>query len=683
MEQLSLDQRKALALASARLRLADQSEDAFGGQEASMVSRAKNAVGEFFRPSDAEDIPEAPYLFQAGDEQSLDLYREGVDPTAQATTDARGRTVWGGEQGRVYPDHPNVNLRDVPQFFSDATDFSMDAAPLVAGGGQVAAMKYAPAMAKMAGIGGANALVRESAEEVAGGDGDFRQVPIEAVLSGAGEFGARALTRVFGPVFSRMFGDKADAPLVANNGQFTDEGLKLLEQAQQAGGFDDALSQELSTLTRQGALTADEAQRFNVFAKHSIEPTRANITRTADDWQLQQEALKRSGKVRSAVEQQDGQIRQAFDDMRPATDATAADAALGLRETVEEADQAVSAAYRAAREAAPDEKIVCTGDFYSAVRELLPDDARTRGVINSVWGRLEQNGIAPGNRISPKQAEELRIFLNGLYDSANPAGNAALRTMKDSLDESVARVSPDSFADARALKAGLESSLDRASVSRRDMRSGRGLVRDIVENRVDPDQLTSVLKRSSTRAADIADLQSAVSRKQWDGVRGSVFDDLTESVFRGPEGELGFQAGTRHRLEQWIKQWGGQKLAKILTQDERAFLKDMQMLFRYREPIAMTQQGKGPSAQGMAAAADRVIRRLPVVGDLSVDLLKVLTGAIGDERLAAKALQHMSQGTAQALTNAQRDALVSGLVRQAGGVRALPAAAVIEAQDSP
>ncbi len=45
-----------------------------------------------------------------------------------------------------------------------------------------------------------------------------------------------------------------------------------------------------------------------------LDPTTAQITRSADDFQMQQELAKRSGKVRGRLEGQEAVIARAFDD---------------------------------------------------------------------------------------------------------------------------------------------------------------------------------------------------------------------------------------------------------------------------------------------------------------------------------------------------------------------------------
>lgn len=637
----------------------------------SFYKRAVSAVSNAVSPP-REDIPEAPYIYQGADRQSLDMYRQNVDPTAQAVADQYGNTVWEGDQGRVYPDRPGFTLRDIPQFQTDATQFLQDAAPFIAGGSAVAPMRAAPAMASMAGIGGAASVARESAKEVTSGDGNFAQVPVDMALSALGEGGARVAFRVLRPVFTRMFGKSAtNTPIMDDKGQFTQHGMRLLKIAQQGDNFDEVLSTELSRLQSTGTLTAEQAKRFNAFRKHGLSPTRAEVTRTATDFQNQQEAFKRSGAVRTAMEQTDEQIGRLFRDMRPNTQQSAGTAAVGLKESVEQADEAVSAAYKAAREAAPDARVVRVDDLVDTIRSYLPDNAASGGVVRSLVGELKRNGVQPGTRISVAQAEKIRQQMNNLYDPQNGYGNQLLRSLKQRLDDAVTEVAPDVFAGPRRMKADLESSLNRARVSRRDARSGQGFVRDVVNNKVDPNRMVDTLKRATTRADDIGEFRAVLPDDAWEGVKASVVDDMVENIFKGPQGETGAQATSRYRLENWVNRWGRDKLGRVFTEDEMGFLDDMSELLSYREPVSMTQQGKGPSAQGMKSAVDAILKRIPKVGDWAIDAVTSILDNVGDDRLARAVMNSMADDTAKVLTIAQRRALLESLRRQftpVGGV---------------
>ena len=64
----------------------------------------------------------------------------------------------------------------------------------------------------------------------------------------------------------------------------------------------------LNKLYLSGKATAAMAERYNLFKRMGIEPTRAQVTRTSDDFTVQQDLAKETGAVTSALEQQQIQL---------------------------------------------------------------------------------------------------------------------------------------------------------------------------------------------------------------------------------------------------------------------------------------------------------------------------------------------------------------------------------------
>jgi len=652
-----------------------------------LFQRAVTGVVDMLNPEGyKEDIPELPYWYQGDPQHALDTYRQYDDPTARMDQDITGNTVFEGEKGRFYPDQPGFTFNDVPQFQTDAMKFANKAAPMIAGGVATAPAKFIPAVGSMLGIGAASGGATEGAESLLEGRKFDPSVPInEALITGGGEVGARALFFLLKPLAARVWGPKAaDVPMVKQSGELTDDGIKLLERAKTLPEAPEILDKELAKLTRQGALTTEEAQRANLFIKRGLQPTKAQVTRTADDFTAQQEALKRSGPVRSAIENQDVAIQRQFQDLAPKAPGRAPEAFDSITSRVGQADEAIDAAYKAVRESLPDEKLIKLPELTETVRQSHGEDALSGGVYSAVKGQLRNMGLIdeqwrPTGRMSPRQAEELRIYMNKI-GRANPDAQHLLSQYKQALDKDVEQFAgQDFFREARGQKATLEQSLNRTRAGRRDQRKASGLVRDIVENRIGREQLLPKINSAATRAEDLADLKQflldAGDDASWQAIRRDVLENITERAFKGAEGEQGVANITKTKLESALKPYSDDKLAVLFDAKERAFLKDMQELMRYREPVTGRQQGRGPSAMAIGRV-ESLVRRLPYMGNIGADILKHVVQIAGDSAAARKALESGIGPTGKALTNAQA-AAVRKVFLDALGPKVTPVGGVV------
>jgi len=428
---------------------------------------------------------------------------------------------------------------------------------------------------------------------------------------------------------------------------------------------------ELAKLQREGVLTKEQAERYN-FLKRVLpgsEPTRAQVTRSADDFQSQQELAKRSTTVRTALEQQEGELAQSFDSAVSNAGGTSAgspiaDAVLSKATAL---DNQISSLYKEARAALPPDKNIQLGKFNDLLRSKGPANQATNGLISSIRGYMKEAGlqggstttlgadalpkrVSTGTPLSVGQAEGLRIELNRLYSNTNREGRAIIRQLKDAIDEDVLSVAgKDFFEQARAAKSSFESGLRPESLSKFDTNE-QSLVRDILDNSIrGEDVFQNVALSKSWKTSDVKELKNYLTSgsnaqletgaNAWANLRAETIQWMKEQAFKGPVDASGNQAMSRAGLESAMRKIGRPRLEVILSPQEVNFIDDMLRVSRMREPVRGTVLGKGPSAQAIEALESK-LNRFPLVGDLwqSIKLSKQADAMVNP---AAKTVQRV------------------------------------------
>ena len=281
-----------------------------------------------------------------------------------------------------------------------------------------------------------------------------------------------------------------------------------------------------------------------------------------------------------------------------------------LTEKATKLDQEISDLYSAARQAIPEDKNISFDGLTSTLRRLAPTDRRAGGNISAIVGDMQAKGILDENmkvvgRVNVEVAEDLRKLTNELYDAKNPFANGLLRQVKDKLDDDVFRAAGnDFFKEARKSKSNFERELSRAKISKFDSRKDN-LVRDILENKIDPDQMVDkVVFGKRWRPDDLQQLKAYIStdeagKSAFDDLRAEVMNSVKEKSFIGAVDDEGFQALSRDKLEKALSNIGDKKLNILFDAKERKFLKDMMAISSLREPVRGTALGRGPSAQAI------------------------------------------------------------------------------------
>lgn len=564
--------------------------------------------------------------------------------TAAAVAAGRGLTTIGRAIGLAEPEteierRAFEELERQRPIATTVGEIAGEAAPFLAAGAPIGAI---------AGLGGrvlaSGALGATEAGLIARGrDGTREEALIAAglggTLAGTAEVVLPVIGRVGGRLIRRITGRTPTSPILDASGRPSAE---LAEALDAAGlGLED-LDAEARRLLATGDVTDPAALgRQQFLERQGITPTRAQITGEATDFQTQQELAKTSGRVREALQAQEEVLGTRFENAITATGGSAnrststafdhiADRSISL-------DAAISDAYTQARAVASDQKIIRADKLSKALKDLAPFNEQTGGLASSVKGILQQRGVIdrkfrPIGRIDANTAEQVRIDINGLFDATNPLGRRKIRDLKNALDGDVsAAVGEDVFANARAAKAKFESDLSRSKVNKFDRRR-KDLVRDILENKVNPDRfLDETILSRTIRGEDVRQLRTFLNLDEtgpgvdaWNDVRAEAMQRIKSEAFTEVGGEL---ALSRAKLEAVLGRFGEQKLKALFKPKEIKFLKDMEKLAKLREPKRGTALGRGPSAQAVGRL-EALLRRIPLVGNVFEGLATDAAGRV-------------------------------------------------------
>jgi hypothetical protein len=446
---------------------------------------------------------------------------------------------------------------------------------------------------------------------------------IGGAIAGGLELALPVIGRISGKIIRRSLGKAPKGAVIDSAGNPSDELLEALQESGQS--FDDIVKEAREELAGE-AVEPREAARKAFLESQGLDPTRAQISRNAADFQTQQEAAKTSNRVRDALEKQEATLTSRFDNAVLETGGKSSSPTVSvvdaLTEKATKLDQEIGDLYRAARQTAPEAKNIRFNKLTETLKQLEGADRRAGGNISAIIGDMQSKGILDRQKkvigkIGIETAEDLRKLTNELYDPANPFGNMLLRQVKDSLDDDVFNAAgKDFFKQARQAKASFEKDLTRAKISKFDSRKSN-LVRDLLENKIDPDLMVDkVVFGKAWRHSDLRQLKEYISTNEagkaaFDDMRAEVMQKIKDKTFIGPADEAGFQALSRDKLQKAIETVGRKKLNVLFTPQENKFLRDMLQVAKLREPVRGTALGRGPSAQAIGRL-ESAIRQNPI-----------------------------------------------------------------------
>jgi len=566
---------------------------------------------------------------------------------ALAVGAGRGLTTVGRGLGLAEPEAPAATrafeaLQERRPITTTVGEIAGEAAPFLVPGTGIGAATTLGGRAVLSGLLGATEAGVLARGKGAGKETVVGAAGIGGAVASTAELALPVIGRIGGRLIRRVLGKEPTTTILDAAGNPSAE---LTEALNKAGiGFEDLSAEAQRLLSAEDVVDPAARARQLFLEEQGLTGTRAQITGEAAEFQAQQELAKTSGRVRTALEAQEQVLAGRFENAISATGGSAnrsnstafdhiADRSIDL-------DAAISQAYKTAREVASDQKVIKANNLAKELRNLAPFNEQTGGLASSVKGILQQRGVldkkfkATG-RIDANTAEQIRIDINGLFDSTNPLGRQKIRSLKNALDDDVAEaVGEDVFQGARAAKAKFEKDLRRAKVNKFDRRK-KDLVRDILENKVNPDRFLdeAVLSRS-VRGADLNDLKTFLNLDgpgpgldAWNDLRAEALNDIKNKAFKEVAGEA---ALSRAGLQSALDKIGTQKLKVLFEPKELKFLSDMLKVSKIREPKRGTALGRGPSAQAIGRL-EEVLKRIPLIGNVFEGI-----GVAADGRIALR-----------------------------------------------
>lgn len=487
-----------------------------------------------------------------------------------------------------------------------------------------------------------SALAGEAGEAIGGQTG--RQI---------GEFlGALGLPVLAGSMVSRFTAAPKTAATIADESGLTKAGARQVAEGKVTR---EAADQAIESVEQQA--------RRKAFEEMGIKPTRAQVTRTADDFMQQQELGKHSGAIRNALEEQDAQLAQRVGEVGKATGGrTVAPSETGY--AVEDAitkrvlaeDDAISGLYRQADQAAASTgSQVNLNKFEQVLRGEAPKDSAINNVLKSIVGTLRAQGIiAPKGlkvqaRLTPEQAERMvRQEINAHFDATNPLGKQVLRKLKDALDDDVFQSGgQDFYKQARQAVTKSRGAME-AVKKHKFYKNDRSVVRQVLEGRIAPEDIFGrMVVGKGGKVDDIRLMKSylnsgegeigATGKAAWDDLRGQTVQHLleraTKAVATNQRGERVFNGA---EFKKAIDQIGAPKLRELLSPEEFGALVKIARVGELRIPVNGTALGQGPSG----AAINMLREQLGILGRIGLSMAekgmqtKAVKGALNGDVVA-------------------------------------------------
>ena len=526
----------------------------------------------------------------------------------------RGLTTIGRALGLAEPEDKLTTqaykgLEELRPISTTIGEVAGEAAPFLLPGGLAAKVATIPGRVAASGLLGATEAGLITKGKGGSGEDIVKSAGLGGTVAGTLELVLPVIGRVGGKIFRRLTGKTPNSPILTSAGEPSQEFMAALDKAGLT--LDDVAKNSDELLSTLNINDAASVARKEFLERQGIKPTRAQITGDPNSFQAQSELVGQSGKVTNALKTQEAILQGRFENAVTATGGSAnpsnvpavdyiADRAIDL-------DAQISAAYKAAREAAPTDKIIKPKKLVESIRSIAGSDTLTGGLASGARdilkekGLLGKKGLKLEGRIDATTAEEVRIALNGMHDSLTPLGKRKLAELKNAIDDDVQKaIGLDIFADARSAKAKFEKDLNRVKVNKFDNRKSN-LVRDILENKISPDTfLNDAVLRKSVRGIDLEQLKRYLHIDKtdegiaaWNQVRADAMNHIKETAIKEVSGE---PALSRAGIEKALKSIGPEKLKALFTEDELKFLNDMFKTSKLREPVRGTQASPSGAA---------------------------------------------------------------------------------------
>ncbi|QFT55571.1 hypothetical protein [Microbulbifer sp. THAF38] len=401
-----------------------------------------------------------------------------------------------------------------------------------------------------------------------------------------------------------------------------------------------------------GALdTVEQKVRSKAFSEVGVKPTRAQLTRNADDFREQQEAGKYSGAIRGALEEQDSALTRRVDELASRTGGAsreAHEAGYAIEDVITrralDDDALASNLYQKANEIAGGQPKVLLKGFNKLLKDSMTSDDATNGVLKAIKGRLQRKGLlldqTPSGinsagmsekhaRLTPKQVErEVRQVINEYWDSTSGVGRRILSQLKDAVDKDVFTSTGDDFyKEARAAFEHSRKSLE-AVKKHKFWKNEKSVVKQILEGRVAPEDIFNrLVVGKSGKVDDIKLLKNYLnsgggeaSKAAWNDLRAQTLmhlrDRATKALATNQRGDRTFNGGEFRKAIEGI---GKPKLRQILSAEELEALEKIAKVGELRIPVPGTALGDGPTS----VAVNSLKESLGIIERASLKLLEL------------------------------------------------------------
>ncbi len=659
------------------------------------------AVQEAISPRFQEDFPEVePALRMPTDPREAQAYIDELSSNvlsssgegifgkyvgAQVSEDRYGRpTVQTRTGEQRYLNRGGLSIGDIPRAARATMGFVEQTAPYLAGGG--------PSMVKGAlqqgAIGLASAAENVASRAIRGEDLQTSSLVSTPLIAMAGDVFGRGVFSIGGRIYSKITGKQSGTSVLdESTGQFKPEAIREMRQNSSTAdiereAFDEILNmaesgslglsgsaddianftQKMDEFVVSGKATQAQAERYNLFKRMGLEPTRAQVTRTADDFTVQQDLAKETGPVTTALEQQQRQLGKAFETVEAKTGGSISSELAPVQTAViakaTKLDNEISKLYKEADEILEGSAGVDISGFLNKLYTFKPLNKRSIGTYEALRGQIKQDlgvnipkGQAAPNgpvMVTPQQAEIIRQYANQLFDGANSTARVIIRDVKEALDDDVTRaLGKDAYKRGRDAYKEFKRGLDPDQLSKFS-KNQKSLIRDLLEQKIAPqDVFNKIVAGKGYTTSDLRALKNYIvgrdkfispqGAKAWSDLRAETINYIKNEAFRGPLGELGGQAMTRARLESVIKRIGMDKLKIIFNKDELSFIRDIVRISKIIEPVGGRALGSGPSGQAIKQLENTVRgfggRLAQGLVDLAGSVIKS-TKQAGQERMA-------------------------------------------------
>ncbi|NOZ37558.1 MAG: hypothetical protein GXP11_05730 [Gammaproteobacteria bacterium] len=648
---------------------------------------AANDFSDWVTGKNTEDYPEIPAVTSlSGDFQAADTpvgmmnivkkQPQYKDKKLDLDQDKYGNPLLLIDGSPHYFNKAGPSLNDYDYLIKGAQSIM----PLIVGGAAGASAKMTADVA----ITGASGFIGEAldqfkSEQAGSEEGyDLKKMRNMGAYAAGGQATGRLIVKVLGGVFGKLFGKKTDINQYFDGTKFTDEGIDLLKKNEVSP---ETLSRMMTDeMKKTGALTAEQAKRYNKFMDQGINPTKAQITQNADDFRFQQQSIKsEAGRgMRTDLDVQNAQMLSNVDELASKAGGNTLHQAETGNTLVEHitnkalaADARVAEKYREVRSLTPQDKSVSLDNLVDTIRRNMGYNTMSKGAASAVWKDMKMRGILDGQgklvgRVSVDTAEELRKVMNMTFGEGNPTAKRLMTQFKKSLDDDVYRAAgKDYYKAARAEKIAFHDEFTDAGGHKLQAKA-KNVLEKLYNGEITPDKAyVRIVKNGPVKDLQQVKLalhtgtpQEVQAGKQvWDNMRSQVIRDATDMATGGGRNEMGDVVFSMKPFAKMIRHYENTgKLRTLFSDSEITDIKKLIDVGELRIPIVGTGIGEGPSSSAIQKATQSILSRFSWMPGVKM----VQGGYAKGMQFADEAAQKSAVEAARQPTMGTVDAIIKG-----------------------